>query len=600
MARTFLVTLYMLLGGLLVHHVFKSALETVGMPFAGVLPFENLFSGAFTQPNWEGGRNHLKFQDRIVAANHEKLQSAADWKRIVEESELSSRISTSIDRSGKVEELSLNIRRLTADDVYSIFAPLFATGVAFLLIGALVSLIQPMPPGVFAFLLYALLTGTYFLTSYDFHTTYHFRDVLLISFAFIPATVIDLSLTFPRPLMRRAWSQPIALSAYGLSSLLLIPYIRWFIDRPQSWNQIQYALFLYLSLAYIGWVAMVLYRIKFDSDSLVRKQCKLILFPLIPAFGTIFVITWMVMVFHREIPFNWIVPICLAFPVAIAIAMFSRNLFLVDRLEHEVSERTEELKKAQAELSEASKRAAIGMLAAGTAHEIGNAMNLISSNLPVLKKYSERLMQLVLSFPKDPQIAEEKKKVDFDFIQSDLPDLLSNVERGAERAIAIVGDLKSFSRPDTSGESDVDLSFVIESTLRLLRTELGTRIKIEKQIETIPTVRANSGQIHQVVLNVLLNAVQAISLEGTISISLARREHEAILTIQDSGKGISPEQLGRIFEPFFTTRPGGSGLGLSVSYGIVSAHGGKLSIASEVGKGTIVTMRLPFTRESVL
>lgn len=547
------VALAYLLGGILLTSVVTfRAFETVHRPFAGVLPFQNGYVGAFTQPHWEGGKLGLKYHDRI-------------------------------------EGLTLPVSELPPSDVFQIFGPLALTGLFFLLIGALAFFIHPPPTGILPFLLYCGVAGAYFLTAYDFHTTYRFTNLLLAAFALIPATVVHLTVSFPRPISSqklRLWG---TFSPYLLSTLIGIPYLFLFRSNPERWVIAEYALFVYLSLAYILWTSVMIYRVLREKDPVLREQCRIILIPLLSAFGLVFIAGWLVFVFKWAIPLNWVAPLCLIFPGAIAYAMLRRNLFLVDYLEAEVRDRTEALQEKQQKLNEATKLAAIGLLAAGTAHEIGNAMHLISSNVPILRKYADRLLGLV-----ERASTEEKKKADLDFVKSDLPDLLSNLDRGAQRAMGIVTDLKTFARPQASQKGEIDLAEAIEATLRLLRSELGSRITVHKDFApSLPKPVGLPGQIHQVLLNLLLNAVQAIEGPGTIEIGIRAEGSQLITTIRDSGRGIGPKDLERIFEPFFTTKASGTGLGLSVSYGIVAAHGGKLSVASEPGRGTIVTMVLP-------
>jgi signal transduction histidine kinase len=394
--------------------------------------------------------------------------------------------------------------------------------------------------------------------------------------------VVHLTVSFPRPISNAKLRRLGTWLPYVVSLLLGVPYLLLFRDDPARWVVAEYLLFAYTSLAYVLWTSVMIHRVFRENDPVLREQCRVILIALLTAFGFVFVAVWLVFVFKWAIPLNWVAPFCLVFPGAIAYAMLRRNLFLVDYLESQIKTRTQEL-------NEATKLAAVGLLAAGTAHEIGNAMHLISSNLPILRKYSERLFGLVEHAPE-----ADKAKVDFDFLKTDLPDLLSNLDRGAQRAVGIASDLKMFARPQASVRGEIDLPEAVDVTLRLLRSELGSRITIRKDLSpALPKPVGFPGQIHQVLLNLLLNAVQAIDGEGTIEIGVRAEKDRLVTTIRDSGRGIPADKLERIFEPFFTTKERGTGLGLAVSYGIVQAHGGKLSVASEPGRGTIVTMVLP-------
>jgi signal transduction histidine kinase len=220
-------------------------------------------------------------------------------------------------------------------------------------------------------------------------------------------------------------------------------------------------------------------------------------------------------------------------------------------------------------------------------------MNLISSNLPVLRRYAERLLKLIGTNAGAGEVEKLKKEMDFDFVRSDLPELLSNLEKGSERAIRIVADLKSFARPSSGKREKVDLGEIVESTLRLLKPEFKERIDLDQQIGAVPPVLGVKDQLQQAVLNLLLNAIQAIEGSGSIRIALRTEGGRIVLSVRDSGRGIPAENLPRVFDPFFTTKAEGTGMGLSVSYGIVKDHGGVLRLESEAGKGTEARMELP-------
>ncbi|MFH1016913.1 MAG: ATP-binding protein [Pseudomonadota bacterium] len=575
--------------------VSRGALETVQMPFAGILPYANLYVGAFTQPHWSGGENRLRLHDRVVALDGEPVPDSRAFLEKVAWAEEEGRpaMNATIARGHERFQSHLDVGRLDPKDIFLIFGPLFITGLAFFLIGALAFVIRPLPPGVLSFWIYCLTAGTYLLTAYDFHTTYRFIPILLTAFAFIPASVVHLAFTFPRPIVEPKVSRVTLLAPYLMSALLLVGYLLFFERDPRTWAVFESSFFFYLSLAYLGWLGNMLYRALRDRDVRIREQCRVILVALIPAFGTIFVLGWMVFVFGSTVPLTTAVPFAILFPLAVLYGMLRRNLFLVDHLEARVRERTEALQRTQSELGEAKKMAAVGVLAAGTAHEIGNAMNLISSNLPVLRRYAERLLSLAENDAAPAEIPRLKTEMDFDYVRSDLPDLLGNLEKGSERAIRIVQDLKSFARPPSAKKEALDLGSLVESTLRLLKPELKERIEVEKDIGEVPSIVGSRDQLQQVIVNLLLNAVQAIEGTGTIRVELHSAADHLILSVRDSGRGIPKELLSRVFEPFFTTKQSGTGMGLSVSYGIVKDHGGTLRLESEMGHGTNAVMELP-------
>ncbi len=552
------------------------AFQTIGKPFAGFLPFQNLYVGAFTQSSWEGGKQNLKYHDRVQSIDGKIVRDGNEFHQHLEgKSEIELGI-----LSGIEEKLSqFSVETLLPNDVFVIFAPLFGTGLAFLVIGLLALMVHPAPAGVVSFATFCLCLGAYFLSAYDFHTTYHLVPVLLFSFALVPAVTIDLIVSFPKKMGHFPKLRGVA---YGFSGLMAIPYIWLFSKDSSRWVWFEYAFFLYLSMAYLFWLVVMAHRSLRDQDDTVRRQCRILLIPMILAFGFSFIVTWMVFVFDWAIPLNWVAPFSLVFPLAIGYAMLRQNLFLVDHLEQQIHERTNVLKKTQAELFEASKLASVGTLAAGMAHEIGNAMHLISSNLPILRKYTNSLIN-----------SGRESAQELEFVKEDMPELLSNMERGAQRAQDITMDLKNFSKPEKASFQRVSLQHVLEGTLRLLKIEFGSNISVVTKFSSIPEVMGSERQLHQIFLNLLLNAKQAIEGKGEIRVSIYGSDAEVVVEIQDDGRGISPEHQARILEPFFTTKERGTGLGLSVTKGLVEAYGGKLAIESEIGKGTNVKVFFP-------
>ena len=159
----------------------------------------------------------------------------------------------------------------------------------------------------------------------------------------------------------------------------------------------------------------------------------------------------------------------------------------------------------------------------------------------------------------------------------------------------IVQDLRSFSRMDQADLQDVDLHEEIDRTLALMEPRLKNRIEVVRDFGEIPRVQCYAGQLNQVFLNLLVNACDAIEEEGSIQITTRPSEQGVRIEVHDDGPGISEEMQSRIFDPFFTTKPVGvgTGLGLSLSHGIVERHGGRPSPASELGRGTSLIIHLP-------
>jgi PAS domain S-box-containing protein len=269
------------------------------------------------------------------------------------------------------------------------------------------------------------------------------------------------------------------------------------------------------------------------------------------------------------------------------------------------------LKRTHEQMIQSEKMAAVGMLAAGIAHEINNPLGFIASNLVVLEKYVENLTIYCQTYDglcaaldaKDEarisaaraEVENIQERLELNDMMNDLSPVVLETREGFERIRKIVQDLKSFSRADTGQMESVDINVLAESVLRIVWNEIKYKAEMVKEYGQILPITANPRQMEQVILNVLVNAAQAIAGHGVITIRTFLRERTVVLEIEDTGKGIPIEALPRIFDPFFTTQePGeGMGMGLSISYDIVRRHHGTIDVESLVDKGTKVTIVLP-------
>ncbi|MEO8802261.1 MAG: ATP-binding protein [Rudaea sp.] len=280
-----------------------------------------------------------------------------------------------------------------------------------------------------------------------------------------------------------------------------------------------------------------------------------------------------------------------------------------------LAERQRELEQAQTRLHDAQdqllqseKMASIGLLAAGVAHEINNPIGFTYSNLGTLKGYVDNLFQLIDQYesilrpirterPEYGKTIEDLKlRIDYPYLVNDMPALLSESREGLERVRKIVEALRDFSRAGYSEEwALADLHRGLDSTLNIVWNDLKYKCELHKQYGEIPQIVCLASQMNQVFLNILVNAGHAIEKHGTITIATGRVGDDVFVDISDDGKGIAPENLGRIFDPFFTTKiiGEGTGLGLSLSYGIVRKHGGRIEVQSQVGVGTTFRVILP-------
>jgi signal transduction histidine kinase len=194
------------------------------------------------------------------------------------------------------------------------------------------------------------------------------------------------------------------------------------------------------------------------------------------------------------------------------------------------------------------------------------------------------------------QIAQLKRQLDVDGIRGDILTLLDESREGTSRVMPIVRDLKNFSRAGDDLEwQRADLHAGLDSTLNIVQNELKYKAEVVKEYGALPAVECLPSQLNQVFMNLLVNAGQAIIGHGKVTIATGKEGSSVWIRIGDNGPGIAPENLKRIFDPFFTTKPvgQGTGLGLSMSYGIVAKHHGRIEVASQPGEGTSFCIWLP-------
>lgn len=271
----------------------------------------------------------------------------------------------------------------------------------------------------------------------------------------------------------------------------------------------------------------------------------------------------------------------------------------------------EQLKNTQSKLVESEKMASLGVLTAGVAHEINNPVNFISGGIISLKENYEdveMLLKKYLSYnpTADKKTTEKlwneieslKEDIDLESLLPEIQDLFKSISNGASRSMEIVRGLKNFSRLDESDMKEANLETGIDSTLVILNNQLKNRITVNKEYGGIPSLHCFPGQLNQVFMNILNNAIQAMTGPGELSISTSHKDNNIIIRITDNGPGIPDAVKEHIFEPFYTTKGvgEGTGLGLSISYGIINKHKGTISVDSEMGKGTTFTITLPIKR----
>ena len=284
------------------------------------------------------------------------------------------------------------------------------------------------------------------------------------------------------------------------------------------------------------------------------------------------------------------------------------------RAEAALQQRVEELvavnkklSQAQLQLLQAEKMASIGQLAAGVAHEINNPMGYVKSNFSLLARYVDGLLATVQAYAEveqqlgEPlagafaQVHERKRSSDHDFLVAELAPLIRESREGVDRVIKIVQDLKTFSRLGDNDWQWSDLHAGLESTITVAWNQLKYKVELVRDYGVLPQVYCLASQINQVLLNLLVNAAQAIAERGHIWVRSGADASDAWIEVRDDGCGIEPQSLGRIFEPFYTSKPAGqgTGLGLSVAWGIVERHHGKITVDSVPGMGSTFRVMLP-------
>jgi C4-dicarboxylate-specific signal transduction histidine kinase len=261
---------------------------------------------------------------------------------------------------------------------------------------------------------------------------------------------------------------------------------------------------------------------------------------------------------------------------AIAEELMDKNTF-IESQNKELKATVQLLKDTQSELVQSEKMASLGILTAGVAHEINNPLNYIMGAYVGLKNYFQ-----------------EKGEAETELIDT----LLSSIEEGVDRASKIVKSLSMFSRSNDNYSEICEVSGIIDNCITILNYKLKNGVSITKRYSKEELlVKGNSGKLHQVFINILSNAEQAMNGNGEIEISTERVNDKLRVLISDSGVGIEKDKLHRLIEPFYTTKaPGvGVGLGLSIAYKIIQEHQGSLNFESEIGNGTVVELVFPIS-----
>ena len=268
-----------------------------------------------------------------------------------------------------------------------------------------------------------------------------------------------------------------------------------------------------------------------------------------------------------------------------------------------------QLADAHSQLLEAERMSAIGQLAAGVAHEINNPVAFVNANMGSLDSYLQQLLKLVQQSERFDvelpdfarrEIVALRREMDLEFVKEDALTLISENKNGLARVTKIVQDLRDFACVGETEWQPYDLRRGLESTLNLIQGRMANA-QLVKDYEPIPEVECLPSEINRVFMNLLLNAAQAILGQGQIMVKTSVCHEGVCVSIHDSGCGIAPENLSRVFDPFFTAKPigQGTGLGLSLSYGIVQRHHGRIEVESELGRGSTFRIWLPVRQPKI-
>src|SRR5262249_43612525 len=244
----------------------------------------------------------------------------------------------------------------------------------------------------------------------------------------------------------------------------------------------------------------------------------------------------------------------------------------------ELEETNRKLKETQMHLVQREKMASLGQLVAGIAHEVNNPLAFVMNNLFTIETQLSRLGGETTSRLSEASLKRLEK----------IRLRVGDMRQGLERVKELVLDLRTFSRLDEGRFKTIDVGQSIDSVLRFLHHKMKGRIKVDKNYGPVRKLSCYAGQLNQVFMNVIANAVDAIEGEGTITITTGTEDGVFLISVRDTGRGIPESIRHRIFEPFFTTKPvgQGTGLGLAISYGIIQAHGGAIQAHSREGEGT--------------
>ncbi|MGB0521911.1 MAG: ATP-binding protein [Flammeovirgaceae bacterium] len=280
----------------------------------------------------------------------------------------------------------------------------------------------------------------------------------------------------------------------------------------------------------------------------------------------------------------------------------------LEQQRHELESAFENLKATQTQLIQAEKLSSIGELTAGVSHEINNPLNFIAAGSNTLEDLLKDIYEIIDKYSETAhaanaeaiqQILKEaehlKEAFIYDDMREDLDQILKDIQSGATRTVNIVNTLQAFSQSQQGKYQMANLIEGLNATLILLNNRMGDKVVVVKHFQDLPPIKCESGQLNQVFMNIINNAIQAMGYDGTLTISTENLKDSIKISFTDTGKGMDKQVRSHLFEPFFTTKDGehNTGLGLSTAKEIVERHKGDITVRSEVGIGSTFTITLP-------
>lgn len=503
--------------------VLEESSKIVGQEFRGYLTFENGVVGAFYVPDWTGPEEGFTYH---AVAPEEPTYTAVFSKR----------------------------------DFALVAVLPAASGLLFVLLGLCIFYFLPGVSGRFAMLSFHMLAGIYLILCPDFHLTYRFSYLLMICFAFIPATVIHFGLLFPEQgkfAKNRRWTYALP---YIVSFLICIPYLGYF-TQPNIWMKVEKFTFSYLIFAYFFWLFCLVKTIRKPQLELNRIVARYLLLGQIIAFTIPMLVGILIFVGILTFPLNFATPMAILFPLSLFLGVIFGKL----RQDH-------------MHLLQMEKRAALGNLLAGLAHELNNPITFVYSAIEPLKEMLSKLQSKNQN--------EETWK--------DVNELISAMEEGATRSKDMIASFRNFSNPNETEKKSADIHQILDQSIRLLEPK-WKQVTFVRHYGNLPGIECFPTEIGQVFVNILDNAGHASRENGNVMITTQDTSDGVQIAIEDSGVGMSKETQSKIFDAFYTTRKqgDGSGLGLAITLEIIKKHGGTIDVKSELSKGTCFIIRLP-------